>query len=147
MIAGLHVVRNARHGKPVRWYVYAYRGGPRILVVEQPTRPRLTPADVAAVAKAQADLNSQGRGFKETMHGLSTEWQTSREWKAYAPSTRQLWGDCAGKIEAKWGEVPLKVIGDPRMTPKIVRWRDELAENNGPRTADEHVKVLSQMLG
>lgn len=147
MISGLHTVKVKRDGKPVRWYVYAFRGGPQIGVFEQPNRPSLSPEQVAAIAAAQADLKAQSRRSRDTMHGLSTEWQSSREWKAYAPSTRQLWGDCAGRIEAKWGEVPLQVIGDPRMTPKIVRWRDEMAETNGPRTADEHVKVLSLMLG
>lgn len=146
MIAGLHVVRSERRGKPLRWYIYAWRGGPRIRVVEQPVRPRLTPADVEAVAKAQFELKALGSAPKKTGHGLSTAWQSSREWKAFAPSTRKLWGDCAGKIEEKWGQVPLAVLGDPLMTPKIVKWRDEIAEKNGLRTADEHIKVLSQML-
>lgn len=147
MIQGLHVVRSVRAGKPIRWYIYAYRGGPQIRVVEQPARPRLTSADVEAVAKAQADLKVGDIRVKNTVHGLSTEWQKSREWNEYAASTRQLWGDCAGKIETKWGDVPLQVLGDPRMMPKIVRWQDEMAEKNGLRTADKHVKVLSQMLG
>ena len=42
--------------------------------------------------------------------------------------------------------MPLQVLGDPRMTPKIVKWRAEMAEKNGLRAADEHVKVLSLML-
>jgi len=30
MIKGLHVVKSKKAGKPVRWYVYAWRGGPCI---------------------------------------------------------------------------------------------------------------------
>lgn|GEM_PF-5406202 len=113
----------------------------------QPDRPGLTRGDIEAIAKALSDRNAKEQKGKDTGHGLSKAWQNSREWKAYAPSTRQLWGDCAAKIEAKWGIVPLQVLGDPKMTPKIVKWRDDMAEKNGLRAADEHVKVLSQMLG
>lgn len=139
---GVHIVKAARPGKPIRWYIYAWRGGPKIRVAEQPGRPALTREDIAAIAAAQA----RDEAPKDTIHGLSTAWQNSRVWKGYAASTRELWGDCAGRIEDKWGKVPLRLFGDPRMTPKIVKWRDEMADNNGPRTADEHVKVLSLML-
>jgi len=140
--AGVHYVRAKRIGKPIRWYIYAWRGGPRIRVAEQPERPRLTREDIAAIAAAQAHQEPT----RDTVHGLSTLWQQSREWKGFAESTRTLWGDCAGKIETKYGEVLLRIMGDPRMTPKLVKWRDELAHTNGLRTADEHLKVLSMML-
>lgn len=140
--AGVHFVRAARPGKPIRWYIYAWRGGPRIRVAEQPERPRLTREDISAIAAAQV----QQEAPKDTINGLSTRWQQSREWKAFADTTRVLWGDCAGKIVTKYGTVPLRLMGDPRMTPKLVKWRDEMAENNGLRTADEHLKVLSMML-
>lgn len=140
--AGVHFVRAARPGKPIRWYVYAWRGGPRIRVAEQPGRPRLTREDIAAIARAQAETDAP----KDTVAGLSTAWQRSREWKAFADSTRVEWGRCLARIETKWGAVPLRVFGDPRMTPRIVRWRDDMAETNGLRTADEHVKVLGLAL-
>lgn len=143
----MHRVPIRRTGKPTRWYIYAWRGGPQIRVVVQPDRPGLTRSDIEAIAKALADRSAQEQRGKDTGHGLSKAWQNSREWKAYAPSTRQLWGDCAAKIEAKWGNVPLQVLGDPKMTPKIVKWRNDMGEKNGLRAADEHVKVLSQMLG
>ncbi|MCT2398483.1 tyrosine-type recombinase/integrase [Novosphingobium mangrovi (ex Huang et al. 2023)] len=140
--AGVHLVKAARPGKPIRWYIYAWRGGPKIRVAEQPDRPRLTREDIAAIAAAQAHQDAPS----DTVAGLSKAWQRSREWKAFAESTRTLWGAAAGKIEEKYGKVPLRVFGDPRMTPKLVKWRDELAENNGLRTADEHMKVMSMML-
>lgn len=136
------ILKVARVGKPLRWYIYAWRGGPLIRVAEQPSRPRLTREDIAAIAEKQAEDDKP----RDTIHGLSTGWQRSREWKGFAESTRALWGLAAGHIEEKWGKVPLRVFGDPRMTSKIVKWRDEMAEGRGLRAADEHVKVLSQML-
>ncbi len=140
-VAGVHFVRSVKPGKPIRWYIYAWRGGPRIRVAEQPSQPRLTKADVAAIATAQQASEEPA----DTIKGLSTRWQRSREWKAFATSTRTLWGDCCTRIEEKWGSIPLRVFGDPRTTSKIVKWRDEMADTNGLRTADEHVKVLSMM--
>lgn len=157
MTAGVHFVRAVRPDKPIRWYIYAWRGGPKIRVAEQPTKPRLTREDIAAIAAAQAVAEAP----KDTIHGLSTAWQRSRDWKLLAPSTRDTWGLCLGTIETKWGTVPLRLFGDPRMTPKLVKWRDALAvqvpagkddkgkrtpAKGGPRTADEHLKVLSLML-
>lgn len=136
------ILKVARAGKDLRWYIYAWRGGPLIRVAAQPARPKLTREDIAAIATAhEAD-----RQPKDTVHGLSTRWQNSREWKGFAESTRTLWGDCAGRIEAKFGSAALRVFGDPRSTSLIVKWRDKLAETRGLRTADEHIKVLSQML-
>lgn len=141
-VQGVHFVQAKRPGKPIRWYIYAWRGGPRIRVSEQPTQPRLTKEDIAAIAAAQSADDTP----KDTIHGLSTAWQRSREWKAFAESTRTLWGAAAGVIETKWPKVPLRIFADPRMTPKIVKWRDEMAEGRGLRAADVHVTVLSQML-
>lgn len=141
-VQGVHFVRAVRPGKPIRWYIYAWRGGPKIRVAEQPAKPRLTKEDIAAIAAAQTADDTP----KDTIHGLSTAWQRSREWKAFAQSTRDLWGAAAGAIEAKWPKVPLRIFADPRMTPKIVKWRDEMAESRGLRAADVHVTVLSQML-
>lgn len=140
--AGVHIVKAARPGKPIRWYIYAWRGGPKIRVAEQPSRPALTKEDIAAIAAAQASQQTPA----DTVAGLSKHWQGSREWKGFAASTRELWGAAAGRIEEKYRTVPLRIFGDQRMTPKVVKWRDELAEKNGLRAADEHIKVLSMML-
>lgn len=42
MIKGLHTVRICKPGKPVRWYIYAYRGGPCIYRSEGGPRPSLS---------------------------------------------------------------------------------------------------------
>lgn len=147
MTAGVHFVRSVRPGKPIRWYIYAWRGGPRVDVVEQPTQPRLTRDHIAAIAAAQAaDIAP-----KDTITGLSAQWTQSREWKGFASTTRDLWAGALIRIEQKWGEVPLRLFSDPRMTPKLVKWRDAIAGDarkgkGGPRAADEHIKVLSLML-
>lgn len=143
MIAGIHVVRSARLGKPIRWYIYAWRGGPRIRIVEQPTRPSLTRDDVAAIAQAHAKTTD--RVPANTLAGLIKRWHASPEWKRLAPGTKILWDRICIAIEAKWGKAPVALWNDPRMTVKVVNWRDDMSDT--PRAADEHIKVLKLMLG
>ena len=124
MTAGVHFVRAIRPGKPIRWYIYAWRGGPKIRTAEQPAKPRLTRDDIAAIAAAHAEAEQRPT---DTIKGLSAAWQQSPEWKACAPSTRDLWAGALTRIEAKWPDVPLSVFSTPRMTTKIVAWRDTMA--------------------
>lgn len=138
--AGIHIVKVARPGKPTRWYIYAWRGGPAIRVHPGTDRPRLTREDIAAIAAAHA----ADRAPADTVAGLTSMWTQSREWQALAISTADLWSGALLRIEAKWGKVPLRVFADPRMTPKILKWRDDMG--NTPRAADEHVKVLRMLL-
>lgn len=140
-VAGVHVVRSKRLGKPIRWYIYAWRGGPSIRMVEQPSRPTLTRQDVAAIAEAHAT----DRTPSDTVGGLVMRWHASPEWKRLAPSTKVLWGRICIAIDKKWGKAPTALWNDPRMTAKVIRWRDDMSET--PRAADEHVKVLRMMLG
>lgn len=133
------ILRVARPGKPLRWYIYAWRGGPLVRVATQPSRPALTMADIAAIA----DLGEQARTLpKSTCAGAIAAWRKSRYWRDLAPGTRRTWGRALDRIEEKWADVPMRVLSDPRMKPRIVAWRDGLAERNA-RGADIAVSVLS----
>lgn len=149
MIEGLHFVRSAKPGKPVRWYVYAWRGGPRIMASVGPKKPMLDRAALELLDKAresdkhiQADmLGGMARKWRGNPADLST---ASPEWQALAASTRETWGDALDVIEAKWGTTPLELWNDPRMVANVVAWRDDRAAT--PRAADIGVTVLSELL-
>ena len=51
-------IKSARAGKPVTWYIYAFRGGPLIRKVVSPRKPSLTKADHQAIASALVDDRS-----------------------------------------------------------------------------------------
>ncbi len=140
VIAGVHRVRSVRPGRPIRWYIYAWRGGPHIRTAEQSARPTLTREDVAAIAEAHAT----DRAPNDTIGGLIKRWQSSPEWNRLAPSTRTLWDRICIAIEAKWGKAPTALWNDPRMTVKVMKWRNDMSGT--PRAADEHVKVLRMIL-
>ncbi|KKC24900.1 tyrosine-type recombinase/integrase [Sphingomonas sp. SRS2] len=141
MIEGVHYVRSAKPGKPVRWYVYAWRGGPVILKADGPTKPKLGRAEVAAIAAAHED---QKAVKADMLAGVARAWQRSPEWLGLASSTRTLWGGELDLIEAKWGTLPIGLWNDYRMVAKVIAWRDSRAAT--PRAADQGVKVLSELL-
>lgn len=141
-------IKSARAGKPVTWYVYAWRGGPLILKAQQPRKPSLGPNEHAAIAGALADRSAINPA---TLRATLREWcpadprkPGSPEWAALADSTRRVWRGHVDAIEARWGDKPISVWNDPRMVAKVVKWRDERAAT--PRTADMGITVLNALL-
>lgn len=140
-IKGLHFVAKRKPGKPVRWYVYAWRGGPVIMQTIGGGKPSLGPDEVDAYNQAVAATRAVK---KETMAGLLRDWRKSTEWQAMAPTTRHQWFIRTNLIEDKWGETPLSIWSDPRMVAKIMDWRDTCADR--PREADYRISVLRSLL-
>jgi integrase len=142
MIEGVHFVRAVRKGRAVRYYVYAWRGGPQIMAVESPTRPKLTKDALEKLGVAHSRASSPP---PNTLLSLIREWRpNSPEWKDLSDGTRRVWGYQLDAIEAKWGKTPLSVWSDPRMVKKVVEWRDSRADT--PRPADMGVQVLFNLL-
>lgn len=137
----IQFIKSARPGKPISWRVYAYKGGPRILIAVQPKKPKLTPEAFALLAEALAGRNCPD---PKSLHSLIHGWRSSPEWKHLADSTRRVWGGHLDMIEKRWGDKPIAVWDDPRMIGKVVKWRDERAST--PRTADIGVTVLRELL-
>ena len=141
MTTGAHFVRYDRANGSHCWYVYAWRGGPRIAAVDGGARPRLTREHVAAIAAARAEASNLGAN---TIGGLIRDWRRSPEWKALADNTQATWSTPLARIEAKWGPTPLELWNDTRVVGKVVAWRDSMAAT--PRSADIGVTVLSRLL-
>jgi hypothetical protein len=137
---GVHFVRSATKAGH-RWYVYAWRGGPRIATIDGGPKPRLSRELEAKVREAKEEARGGNDG---TLGALIRDWRRSPEWKALAPNTRDTWTVPLARIEDKWGKLPLGVWNDPRMVGKVVDWRDSMAAT--PRAADIGVTVLSRLL-
>lgn len=137
----IQFIKRVRPGKPVTWYVYAFKRGPLIMKAAQPKKPILTADAHAAVADA---IRASNLPNPRTLHSLIHDWRASPEWRKLADSTRSVWGGSLDLIEARWGGKPISVWDDPRMVGKIMKWRDERA--NTPRAADMGVTVLRELL-
>lgn len=150
-VEGVHFIRAARPGKPVRWYVYAWRGegAPCIMKATGPKRPKLDAEALDALREARGGLTArrdQGllSGLVRLWRGTGRREDASPEWKALAPSTRDTWGLELNRIEEKWGALPVDLWNDPRMIAKVIAWRDSRADT--PRAADMGVQVLDELL-
>lgn len=142
MSGGPRILKVARRGKNLRWYIYAWRGGPLVRVAEQGSKPRLTSADIAKIAELQQADRSLPTS---TCAGAVAAFRKSKYWLDLAESTQRTWSTALNRIEAKWEQVPMRVLGDVRMKPKIAAFRDDIAEDS-PRAADIAVSVLSTFL-
>lgn len=140
MVKGTHLVRRKRDAAPDVFYLYAWRGGPRIKRTEG-SPPKLDRADLQKLEAALAERDAQPR---DRFRNLIRNYRASPAWQALAPSTQKLWQGELTRIEAKWGDSPITVWSDHRITAKIVAWRDSRADT--PRAADEGVKVLKNLL-
>jgi integrase len=139
-IAGVHFVRIAARDGTHRWYIYAWRGGPRIATIDGGPKPRLS----RELEQAVKDARARAQAGDETIGGLIRDWRRSPEWEAFAFTTKRAWSTWTARIEDKWGKTPLEVWSDPRMVGKVIAWRDGMKDT--PRSADEAVKVLSRLL-
>ena len=128
--------------KRQKCYVYAYKGGPRIHVHEGPRRPKTLPPE--ALRRLLEALEARKAEPQHIFRHVIREWQRGGEWQGFEASTKRVWQGHVTLIEAKWGEFPTSVWNDPRMTAKVVKWRDE--RKHIPRTADIGVTVLKALL-
>lgn len=136
MTAGVHYVRSGG-----RWYVYAWRGGPRIATIDGGAKPKLSREQEKAVEDAREAAQKRG---DDTLAGMIRDWRRSPEWTALAPQTRDTWQVALTRIEDKWGKLAVQLWNEPRMVGDVVDWRDSLRAT--PRAADIGVTVLSRLL-
>lgn len=140
-MTGLHLVAKPRAGA-VRWYVYAWRGGPCIHVADGP-RPTIGPEILARQTDARRAL-ARDPG-PPTLDAVIDAYRADPAFDRLAPSTRRdyrLWLD---RISARFGRAPLGAFADPRMRGRIIAWRDSWASH--PRTADKAAAMIAIVLG
>lgn len=135
-------VQYIRDRKRQRYYIYAYKGGPRVHIHEGPRKPKTLPAHVhKAIAEAVELRHAEPQHL---FRHIIREWQRSKDWQRLEKSTRRTWQPHVDLIEARWGDFPYAVWNDARMAAKVVKWRDERGDK--PRTADIGVGVLRSLL-
>ncbi|WP_298686579.1 tyrosine-type recombinase/integrase [uncultured Sphingomonas sp.] len=144
MIEGVHFVRKRLSGGSIRWYVYAWRGGPRIMSADGRKKPKLSEAALTLLSEAKAKRASAPPRHAGTLGALVNQWRISPEWALLKPNTRDTWGYMLNAIDRKWSKVPLAVFDDTRMIQKVVGWRD--SRKNTPRAADNRITVLRALL-
>lgn len=138
----IQFIASRRPGKPVTWFVYAYKGGPRIMKHVGPRKPKLDAeaSKLLAEALAAKEVPPHIGQFRLVIRA----WQSSPEWEGLEASTRKVWRSHVDLIEEEWGNAPTGIWDDGRMSSQVVIWRNKRRAT--PRTADIGVTVLRSLL-
>ncbi|MGX7953084.1 tyrosine-type recombinase/integrase [Tsuneonella sp. HG249] len=142
MARGPHIVTRPRRGKPVRHYVYAWRGGPQVLVKVGGPKPKITGDLIDAIAKARTEsglVTPTG-----SIEGLIISYKGSAEFRNLNPKSQKNYAYYLEFVRKKFGSAPLAAFNERRIRSDILEWRDQWLDK--PRTADEAVKVLRRIL-
>lgn len=135
----LHIVPKRRKGG-VRYYVYAWRGGPQIHV-QDIERPVIDIVLLDKAAKARSEFSGVSGEFEE----IISAYRESPEFTNLKPSTQRdyrLWLD---RISERFGDSPIGAFEDRRMRGDIILWRDTWMHQ--PRTADKAAVMMATLLG
>jgi integrase len=137
---GLHIVAKKRAGRPILWYVYAWRGGPQILAQIGGSKPQITKELVAA---AKAAWDTQRKPNEETLMSVALEYQAAAS-TAWRPSTKADRYRMIGRFIEAFGDMPLAAAEDRRFRGDILRWRERWMAQ--PRTADKCTEIAQAIL-
>jgi integrase len=140
-VTGLNVV-SKRTATGRRWYVYAWRGGPCIHVVDGEAKPVIGPE---LLGKAMAARKEQAGQRVDGFEQIITDYEASPEFTRLAESTKRDYRLWLTRISAKWGKAPIEAFTDQRMRREIILWRDTWAHQ--PRTADKASVMMATLLG
>lgn len=96
--------------------------------------------DYAVAEQTQLDRHS-GK-----INGLIRDYTLSPEFAKRAESTQKEYRRMLTKVEAKFGDMPLAALEDPRVRQDFMAWRATVSRTSGDREADNRLSVVSAML-
>lgn len=137
---GLHWASKRLADGSLRYYYYAWRGGPKILTTDR-LLTTATPALVDAFQAAHKAARAPADGF---VAGLIQRYQESPEWAALAKRTQADYRRWLDQIHDRFGTMPLEAADDRGVIKHFIAFRNKWAYS--PRQADHAVMVLKVLL-
>ena len=134
-LKGIHKVKKTLADGTVVRYHYAWRGGPRL--DGKPGSPEF----MASYNEALKEVRRPVQGILAT---LVAEWRASTEYTSLSASSRRNYDMTATKVLDQFGDMPIRVLDDPRVRGDFKKWRDSMADK--PRAADYAVSTLARIL-
>jgi integrase len=137
-LQGINTVRKRLANGSVR--VHYYHRATKLPLPGKPGSPEF----VAAYAAAEKLMRDRLAG---TFNGLVRDYILSPEFETnLKESTRREYKRMLGKAEAKFGNMPVAALDDPRVRQDFMNWRATIARTSGNREADNRLSVISAML-
>lgn len=135
----LHIVPKRRKGG-IRWYVYAWRGGPQIYT-QDGAKPVVT---VELQDKARAARLNHAGATELTLDTMIDAYRASPQFEKKADSTKRDYRYWLDRISERFGPAPLAAFAEVQMRGDILDWRDRWASQ--PRTADKASVMMATLL-
>lgn len=136
---GLHVI-SKRLTTGIRWYVYAWRGGPCVHSCDG-AKPTISKAMLDDAAEARKEARAAP---ENTLARLIADYKASPQYIGRAESTLRDYRRSLDRIAERFGDAPLAVFEDRQMRGDILNWRDEW--QGQPRTADKLTVMFGTLL-
>ncbi len=133
-LKGIHRVRMRLSTGDVMYY-YAWRGGPRL---------KGEPGSPEFLASYQAAHRAQREPNPSVFHSLIVAYRESADFARLGERTKIGYRAKLRQIEIAFGDMPLDLLEDPRVTRDFLDWRDSLA--SAPRQADYAWTVLMRVI-
>lgn len=135
-LRGVHKVKYKSPQGGVYVYFYAWRGGPKIEAAPD------TPEFIAEFQRLTAERNKPV-SYAGTFQDLINGYQRSPMFTDLAPTTRAGYTRQIRKIEAEFGDLPIRALEIQAVRGEFLDWRDGMTSR---READYALTVLARIL-
>jgi integrase len=135
-LKGLNSKKKTLADGSVVTYFYAWKGGPRL---------RGEPGSPEFIASYQEAVSAKKAPPAGALLSLMVAYQASAEFTGLRDRTRRDYIDQIKLIEAKFGDMPIKLLSARGARALFLEWRDRLAVNSR-RQADYAWTVLARIL-
>lgn len=136
-LQGINTVRKRLADGTIRLYYYHRATGHSL------TGAPGSPEFLRDYALAEKTLLDRHAG---TFNGLVRDYTLSPEFEKLRESTQREYRRMLTKAEAKFGDLPLAALEDPRVRQDFMTWRATVSKASGDREADNRLSVISAML-
>jgi hypothetical protein len=130
-----HIRKKLADGQ-VRNYWYAWRGGPRL---------EGSPGTAEFIISYNGAIAARKRPLNNDLSFILDAYQDAEAFRCLASKTKRDYARSLTSIRKKFGDCPIKILGDRRVRGDFLEWRDEIAKYS-PRQADYVITVFARAL-
>lgn len=135
-LKGINRVKKKLANGSVATYYYAWKGGPRL---------DGTPGSPEFHASYNAAVEAKRPRHAGSLQSILDAFEVSADFERLAAKTRADYKRHFRKIEAEFGDFPIKALEDRRTRGEFLAWRDRIAAKSR-RQADYRFAVLARCL-
>jgi integrase len=135
-VKGINVVRAKLATGDIKTYHYHRATG---------TRLQGAPDSAEFLASYSAAERGTRRRDAGTLAGLLREFESTKQWRRLAESTKREYRRVFKFWDSKYGTCPYRALEDKAFRADVVRWHDQFSDQK-PREADNRVTILARIL-